>query len=151
MPKLSKHASEALLSALLMAAACTPALARPFHFTATSDMLDCSNGDPQRTTFRNVLSSIKKLGYGGNYGVFHIGVGDLDDSKIGGGMAANRARIDDVFGPRAVWVPGIGNHERETPADMQWQIDAGNAGNDPRAHRSVPSNQPCGTARHFWT
>ena len=54
----------------------------------------------------------------GDEGVFHIMPGDFDDPQY------TDASLIRQFGEDVVWYPVVGNHEAETPADMEWIRDA---------------------------
>jgi len=93
-----------------------PAMAQTFHFTVTADPRD------YHAAFGNVLQGIND--HAGGPGAFHASVGDIDHT-----IPENRVEIDTAFGASAIWYPIIGNHEKESPADMTWlrnEYDNGN-------------------------
>ncbi len=87
----------------------------------------------------------------GGQGAFQVSPGDIDPP------ANLRARIDNRFGATAIWYPGIGNHEEETPADMDWlRAEYANAnGSLVRTPLSDPSRTnhdgPAGTVETTYT
>ncbi|GAG29503.1 unnamed protein product, partial [marine sediment metagenome] len=84
-----------------------PPEAHDGHFTATADPRSNHAG------FGSTLQAINDLV--GGPGAFHVSAGDIDET-----IPENRAVIDAKFGAAAAWYPGIGNHEEETGADMEW-------------------------------
>jgi Calcineurin-like phosphoesterase len=98
-----------------------------FHFTVTADMRG------YHVKFGNLLEAIND---GPGPGIFHISIGDVDDA-----IPENRARIDDKFGATAIWYPIIGNHEAETPSDMEWLRAEYNTGNNGRPALKLNTNQ----------
>jgi len=112
------------------------ALAVDFHFTVTAD----PRGN--HTLFADTLQAINT--YVGGPGVFHVTVGDFDDT-----VPENRAVIDTKFVASAKWYPIIGNHEEETGADMQWLRAEYDNGNGVRTALKTYTNQdgPTGTVR----
>ncbi len=104
------------------------AAGQTFHFTVTADPRS------QHAKFGNTLDGINLLV--GGPGAFHVSPGDID-----GTIPENRAQIDMKFGGDALWYPGVGNHEAETPADMAWLRDEYNNGNGVRAPLKNFTNQ----------
>ena len=104
-----------------------------FHFTVTADP---RNYD---AVFDTILAQMQtKVG---GLGTFHVSPGDIDPPQN------IRTRIDSRFGTSAVWYPGLGNHETETPADMTWIRTEYTSGNGGRVPLKVYTNQdgPVGT------
>jgi len=98
-----------------------------FHFTVTSDMRR------YHEDFGRVLKAIKD---GPGYGVFHVSIGDIDETS-----AENRAQIDEIFGSTAIWYPIIGNHEADTPDEMDWLRNEYHNGNSSRTPLKHCTNQ----------
>lgn len=98
-----------------------------FHFTITADMRG------YHIKFGDLLQAIN---YGPGPGVFHVSIGDIDNT-----IPENRAQIDDKFGITAVWYPIIGNHEAETPSDMDWLRTEYNTGHSDRTALEFNTNQ----------
>ena len=121
----------ALLLVLLVAT--TAAWGATFRFTATADPRQYD------AAFDLVLAAMQSKV--GGIGVFHVSPGDIDPPQN------IRSRIDTRFGTSAIWYPGIGNHEEETPADMTWLRDEYNVGNGGRTALKYSTNQdgPAGT------
>jgi len=109
--------------------ACVPTTpdADSFHFTITADMRG------YHIEFGNLLQAIND---GPGPGIFHVSIGDIDDA-----IPENRAQIDDKFGTTAMWYPIIGNHEAETPSDMDWLRTEYNTGNSGRTALKFNTNQ----------
>ena len=105
-----------LLSVVLVLGVAGAAMGESFHFTVTADPRDYHD------KFGDTLNAINTLVAGP--GVFHVSPGDIDHT-----VAENRAEIDTYFGADALWYPGVGNHEAETPEDMTWLRDEYNTGN----------------------
>jgi hypothetical protein len=91
---------------LVVMASAAGAAAAPFRFTVTADSRSL------RTQFRYTLAEMKRLV--GNEGVFHVSPGDIDPP------ADNFADLVSAFGSGVIWYAGVGNHEAETAANMQW-------------------------------
>ena len=104
------------------------ARAAEFHFTVTADPRG------QHAAFGSTLQAINDLV--GGPGAFHVSPGDID-----GTIPENRAVIDAYFGPGALWYPGAGNHETETPADMAWLRNEYHNGNGLRTPLKEFTNQ----------
>jgi len=104
-----------------------------FHFTVTADMRG------YHTSFGNLLQAINN---GPGPGAFHISIGDIDDT-----IPENRAVFDDKFGTSFLWYPIIGNHEAESPDDMDWLRSEYNNGNSLRTSLKSFTNEdgPTGT------
>jgi len=105
----------------------------PLVFTVTCDPR--GNDD----VFREVLSAVRDRA--GGMGAFHVTVGDVDPP------APLRAVVDDLFGRDAVWYPGVGNHDTETPDNMAWlraEFRTGNGARTPLMRR-VTRRGPLGT------
>ncbi|MCF7708604.1 MAG: metallophosphoesterase [Verrucomicrobia bacterium] len=100
-----------------------------FSFAVTADM---RNFTPPEYTgldyFEGVCKSLKAAGAG----EFMVAVGDIDPP------ARVRAVLDNVFGDQYAWYPVTGNHEAETPADMEFLRQWG-GGEVPRLVRSGPA------------
>jgi hypothetical protein len=83
-----------------------------FTFVVTADMREYSGSGqydiPQH--FRGVSEAINALGSG----VFMVSPGDIDPP------ADVEWTLRQYIGPNYIWYPVAGNHETETPADMEW-------------------------------
>ena len=125
--------SKTLALVIILIASTTSVWGATFHFTATADP---RNFD---AAFDLVLAAMQSKV--GGLGVFHVSPGDIDPPQN------LRARIDARFGTSAIWYPGIGNHEEETPEDMTWLRDEYNVGNGGRTPLKNHTNQdgPLGT------
>lgn len=133
--KHQRQAAHAALAVLcLFCISCAAVGAETFHFTVTADPRD------NHTEFGDTLQAINT--YVGDYGAFHASPGDVDQS-----IPDNRAVIDTYFGADALWYPGVGNHEKETAADMTWLRNEYNNGNGIRTPLKNFTNQdgPAGT------
>lgn len=122
------------LLVLVMAVAGSPIACNPatsptdtFHFTVTADMRG------YHIEFGDLLQAIND---GPGPGIFHISIGDTDNT-----IPENRAQIDDKFGATAIWYPIIGNHEAETPSDIEWLRTEYNTGNSGRTALKFSTNQ----------
>ncbi len=110
-----------------------------FNFTVSADPRD------KITQWDNVLAAINSNV--GGPGIFHLSAGDIDP------LQPLRDKIDVRFGPSALWYPGIGNHEMETPADMTWLRNEYNNGNGVRTPLKNFTNQdgPASTVETTYT
>jgi len=82
-----------------------------FLFDVTADMREFA--DPNHSAsqyFKGACEAIKQTGKG----AFMISPGDIDPPEY------VYETIKTVLGPDYPWYPVVGNHEAETPADMQW-------------------------------
>ena len=87
---------------------CQDNSARPvFSFDVTVDMRNFAWGDEY---FEGACNALLETGKG----AFMVSPGDVDPPEDVYNV------IVDVFGPDYIWYPGVGNHEVETPEDMQW-------------------------------
>jgi len=71
----------------------------------------------------------------GGPGAFHVSPGDVDP------IPQNRTQLNTHFGVNALWYPGVGNHERETGADMAWLRNEYNNGSEGRPPLKNFTNQ----------
>jgi len=110
-----------ILSVVLVLGIAGAAMGESFHFTVTADPRDYHD------KFGDTLNAINTLVDVDGPGVFHVSLGDIDHT-----IPDNRAEIDTYFGADALWYPGVGNHEAETPEDMTWLRDEYNFGNNGR-------------------
>ena len=100
----------------LLAVSCTNQATPPvenklFTFDVTCDMRVFAGPDYQNSKFfLGVCQAIKKIGAG----AFMISPGDIDPPS---GVYET---VRKVFGQNYPWYPAVGNHEAETPDDMQW-------------------------------
>ena len=84
---------------------------REFEFVVTSDMREFTPPQYSGTEyFRGACEAIRDVGAG----AFMICPGDIDPPD------RVRATLDTVFGINYPWYPVVGNHEAETPSDMEW-------------------------------
>ena len=86
-----------------------------FNFTVTADPRSSDAAYDQVCAAMNANV--------GGQGVFQVSPGDIDP------LQPLRDKIDSRFGASALWYPGVGNHEAETSADMDWiraEYDSGN-------------------------
>lgn len=82
-----------------------------FSFIVTADMREFAGPDYQTSEFfRGTVEAIKKYGEG----AFMVSPGDIDPPWH------VRSTLDDVLGKDYKWYPVMGNHEQETPEDMEW-------------------------------
>ena len=82
-----------------------------FSFVVAGDMRIFTNGAPEgKRYFDGACEAIKHVGAG----EFMITPGDFDPP------ASVRAVIDRSLGSNYLWYPVVGNHEVETPADLNW-------------------------------
>ena len=113
-----------------------------YHFTVTADMRE------EHTYFGDVCQAVNALA--GGPGLFHVSPGDID-----GSVQENRDVIDAKFGPSAVWIPGIGNHECDSGsgADIEWLRTEYDTGHDVRTPLKDFTNAdgPAGTERLCYT
>lgn len=83
-----------------------------FTFAVAADMRQFAGPGTYDSTiyFRGVSEALDSRGRG----EFMISPGDIDPPD------GVRWTLDRVFGPGYVWYPVVGNHEAETPADMEY-------------------------------
>ena len=117
-----------ILSLLVVLGVTSAATGQSFHFTVTVDPRD------YHEAFGDTLNAINTLV--GGPGAFHVSPGDIDHE-----VWENRAQIDTHFGASALWYPGVGNHEAESPRDMEWMRDEYNNGNGIRTPLKNFTNQ----------
>ncbi len=88
------------------------AMTGPFSFAVTADMREYAGPGLYDTSsyFRGTCEAIAALGGG----AFMVSPGDIDPP---GDVSWT---IEQYIGPGAVWYPVVGNHEKETPSDMDW-------------------------------
>jgi len=98
-----------------------------FHFTVTADPRD------EVARWNRVMAAI--VSNVGDEGAFHISPGDIDP------LQPIRDGIDTNLGSSAIWYPGVGNHEKETGADMTWIRNEYNNGNGVRTPLKDFTNQ----------
>jgi len=97
-------------------------VASEFHFTVTADPRS------QLTRWDYLLVAMNDNV--GGPGAFHVSPGDIDPKD---NPQLLRDKINLRHGTDAIWYPGIGNHEAETPADMTWLRDEYNVGHGDRS------------------
>ncbi len=84
---------------------------RDFSFIVTADIREFAGGkNAGHDYFSGACEAIRDAGAG----EFMISPGDIDPPQ------AIRTVLDKYFGPAYPWYPVVGNHEAETPADMEW-------------------------------
>jgi hypothetical protein len=84
---------------------------RTVTFIVASDMREFAVGkQPEREFFPGTCEAIKAVGEG----EFMLSPGDIDPP------ADIRTVLDRYFGADYIWYPVVGNHEAETPEDMEW-------------------------------
>jgi len=107
-------AGQEQITTLNPAAAQRPALppGEPFRFTVAADNRP---GFLNRRGFQWAISEMNRLI--GNEGAFLIMAGDFDPPHV------TDHDFRTQFGADMVWYPVVGNHEAETPADMEWVRD----------------------------
>ncbi|MCD4831150.1 MAG: phytase [Anaerohalosphaeraceae bacterium] len=88
--------------------------AEPFRFTAAADNrpIDPENIPRWEWMLDEMTDKV------GGEGVFHIMAGDFDDPQT------TDALLKTQFGESVIWYPVTGNHETDTPSEMQWVRDA---------------------------
>ena len=87
-----------------------------FSFIVAADMREFAGPEYQNSQFfRGAVEAMKKYGEG----AFMVSPGDLDPPWH------VRSTLDDVLGKDYKWYPVMGNHEQETPEDMEWLRDWG--------------------------
>lgn len=85
--------------------------AKPFSFIVTSDTREfTAPKHPGPQYFEGACAAIQQAGKGD----FMLSPGDIDPP------APIRATLDRYFGADYIWYPAVGNHEAETPEDMEW-------------------------------
>lgn len=81
------------------------------EFVVTADIREFSDGKYSGNEyFSGVCKAIRRAGKGD----FMLSPGDIDPPE------GIRSVLDRSFGADYLWFPVVGNHEAETPADMQW-------------------------------
>lgn len=80
-------------------------LEKEFRFTVTADSRE------NRKEFRHVLSQVTQQT--GGEGAFHVSIGDIDP------VIANHTDFVREFGPEAIWLPIVGNHDT-SDNDIVW-------------------------------
>lgn len=87
-------------------------MAGSFSFAVTADMREYAGPGLYDTStyFRGVCEAIAALGGG----AFMVSPGDIDPP---GDVWWT---IEQYIGPGTLWYPAVGNHEKETPSDMDW-------------------------------
>lgn len=84
---------------------------KTLSFIITSDMREFTVGkEPELDYFAGACQAIRKVGPG----EFMISPGDIDPPQH------VRTILDRYLGSNYTWYPVVGNHEAETPADMEW-------------------------------
>lgn len=101
-----------------------------FHFTVTADPRS------EVTRWDHVLVAMNDNV--GGPGAFHVSPGDIDPSD---NPQLLRDKINLRHGTNAIWYPGVGNHERESPSDMTWIRDEYNIGHGGRPELKYSTNQ----------
>ncbi len=82
-----------------------------FSFIVTADMREYTTGKYQNSNyFQGTCEAIMKVGRG----AFMISPGDIDPPEDVYQI------IQNVLGEDYTWYPAVGNHEAETPSDMEW-------------------------------
>jgi hypothetical protein len=111
----------------------------PPHFTVTADPRG------SHSQYNAVLRGITNLL--GTTAAFHVDIGDYDEPP-----QENRRQIDAVFGANHLWYIPVGNHEVETPSDMDWVRAEYNNGNGIRAplKNSTLQNGPAGSVETMY-
>jgi len=105
-----------IIALLLLLAACQSEKVQKndtveFSFIVTADMREFAGPEYQDSKhFRGAVEAMKKYGEG----AFMVSPGDIDPPWH------VRSTLDDVLGKDYRWYPVIGNHEQETPEDMEW-------------------------------
>ena len=99
-----------LLIVLLVSIVSNLAGAETFRFTVSCDNRPLESQNIPRWEWLLDEMSGKVI----DEGVFHIIPGDFDDPEY------TDASLRLQFGEDVVWYPVVGNHESETPADMEW-------------------------------
>jgi hypothetical protein len=85
--------------------------AQSFSFIVASDMREfTAPRHPGPRFFEGACEAIQQVGKGD----FMLSPGDIDPP------GAIRATLDKYFGADYIWYPVVGNHEAETPEDMEW-------------------------------
>ena len=110
-----------VISAMLLLPVAEFALAESFSFVVAADMRGHSGAgvyDDSRY-FRGVCEAIAATGPG----AFMISPGDVDPP------GQVRWTIEQILGDDYLWYPVVGNHEAETPGDMEW-LRSYNAGGE---------------------
>lgn len=88
-----------------------------FSFDVTADMREFADSEHQSPEyFKGVCLAIQQVGKG----AFMVSPGDIDPPDDVYSM------VNSVLGPDYPWYPVVGNHESETPEDMQWLRNYGN-------------------------
>lgn len=84
----------------------------PFSFSVTADMRNFAGSGSYDTTqfYRGACEAISAVGPG----AFMISPGDIDPPN------AVKWTIEQYIDSAYVWYPVVGNHESETPEDMDW-------------------------------
>ncbi len=97
---------------LCMAGSGVSAARAPFSFAVTADMRNYAGPDTYDTTqfYRGACEAISALGAG----AFMISPGDIDPP------VNVKWTIEQYIGSLYPWYPVVGNHESETPEDMDW-------------------------------
>ena len=85
-----------------------------WHFIHVADQRS------QVGNFEKVCDAINSLLPDAGDFIVNAGDEDCDGCAPPATPEASRAVIDAKFGTSYRWIPGIGNHEAETPADMTW-------------------------------
>lgn len=104
-----------------------------FHFTVTADPRSSSG------TYGKLLVAMKaKIK---DQGIFQACLGDIDPPE------KLRAKVDQVFGKSAFWIPVVGNHD-EMPNAMPWIRDEYDSGHDgrPSIESRVVRGGPAGSS-----
>jgi hypothetical protein len=131
-----------VVALILLALAIVSPAGAEFRFTATVDprMKD--------DAFAAVLDAINARV--GGPGAFHVTCGDNDPP------APLRAKIDSRFGPSAVWVPVVGNHDAESKSVMRWLRAEYDSANGSQARRPIsamvgrPGPGACRQTTYSW-
>ena len=90
--------------------------ASDFSFDVTADMRQFANSEHQGSEyFKGACMAILRIGKG----AFMVSPGDIDPPDSVYDM------VNTVLGPDYPWYPVVGNHESETPSDMQWLREYG--------------------------
>ena len=101
-----------------------------FTFAITSDMREfTSPKHPGPQYFEGACAALKAVGVGD----FMVSPGDIDP------IPPVRSTLDRIIGTNYLWYPVIGNHEAETPADLDW-LRAWGQGSIPGLIRRGPAN-----------